>query len=120
MICHRSTKALGHGDVVLNRLLGRWRAQPDPVSICDEAAIIVPRFLPIYFRHPVPGHPAEITLEKVTFEAPAIVNRQAADKTVAKVMRPRPNDVDLPVQDTELAVSSYKGVSLVRIAVKQA
>src|SRR5260370_5143299 len=119
VIRHRGTKALRHGDVVSSRLLGWRNAHPDPVSIGDEAAIIIPSFLRIYRNYPVADQPAEITLEKLTVDAPAITNREAPDKPIAEVMRPWPNEVALPVEETDLIIGRYKAVSRMRITVKK-
>jgi hypothetical protein len=119
MVRHRGTKALRQGDVVSSRLLGWRNAHPDPVSIGDEAAIIIPSFVPIYPSHSVPAHPIEITFKKLTVEAPAIIHREAPDEPTAEVMRPWSNDVDLPVEETDLIIGRYKTVSRMRITVKK-
>jgi hypothetical protein len=92
---------------------------PDPVSIGDEAAIIIPSFVPIYPSRSVPAHPIEITFKKLTAEAPAIIHREAPDEPIAEVMRPWSNDVDLPVEDTDLIIGRYKTVPRMGIAVKK-
>ena len=119
VIRHRGTKALRHGDVVSSQLLGWRNAHPDPVSIGDEAAIIIPGFPRIYRNYPVATQLAEITIEKLTVEAPAIINREAADKPIAEVMCPWPNDVGLPVEETDLIIGRYKTVPRMGIAVKK-
>lgn len=47
VIGHRRAEALRQRDIVLNWLLGLWTPQPNPVAICDEPTVVIPRFVRI-------------------------------------------------------------------------